>query len=408
MSGYSYSEKNIINVTKFADIFLLKCSGQNIKERIKTLEWLLDEKGVNYPELHHFVYEGQHQLLKWYCKTTKYVDIYAPLHTFASLLNEVIYNCSPLVKEISGEVISSDISAVEALCVLASVKGEYNVLHYLVKEKIKKGFLVNGMNMLHIAAACGHLHIVKWFVTQRWYSLKKVTTNGMTACHLALKYNHAVVGVYLLGISEMKDIKDSDGKSNLWWTLQSTNVLLKKVAMEHSNLNSCEDLKLLIDNKVEFKEFEIVLNASGIRQYFFERGTFYEIRPGHVWALQYGYYDKESFYESYKDDFSLFFSSIVMNAMVLYDDEFLHWLLELLHESKEKREIYNENEFIKCLSTYSLKIGKEKFYDIIDNIVNESLNNKIKEKKIHECSKELIKLFTVGASIEVIGKENKV
>ena len=53
----------------------------------------------------------------------------------------------------------------EALCALAVCQGEFPVFQYLMREKVdNKGFFVNGLNMLHLAAVNNNLLIVKWLV----------------------------------------------------------------------------------------------------------------------------------------------------------------------------------------------------------------------------------------------------
>lgn len=400
-----------VYLNKFVDHFLLKVAGERVQMRIKMLQWLLDERKTAQPDLHTFVTNGQYQLLQWYCNA-KYIDIYAPLNSIPSFLNEMVNN-NPWFEEISGSAFSGDVSVVETLCVLAAGIGEFATFCWLMREKVKtKGFHVNGMNMLHISAACGYLHISKWLIKMEWISLKKLTLSGMSACHLALKYNHDSLGLYLLEISDLKDLRDSKGLSNYWYASNSTSEGLCQWALDFRKMAGCREMMLLIDKKAEFKEFEMVLDDSGITDHFLNAENFTNIR------LDVQYYNKEDYLAYFVDssqknwneyreilesNFSSFFSFVLQSAMSL---DFIRWLVGLYERKGYENRLSYENIYGKAyldhLSEYTHRINQDSFASCVDDVIRLVEEKENRKEDIDNYSWELMRLFTVGASIQII------
>jgi hypothetical protein len=246
--------------------------------------------------------------------------------------------------------------------------------------------------MLHLAAARGYLHIVKWLVKMEWLSLKKLTLCGMSPCHLALKYSRISVGLYLLDIPDMKDLKDSDGHNNHWYASHSTNKHFNQWEVAFRHIKGCRDLSLLLENKVEFKEFETILDDSEITDHFSDSDNLCAIILDREWN---GDDDK---------DFSGFFSSIIKSSIIIYELDFVQWLLGLYERSGcgDKEYDYNGKRFLHKISEYTCnhEIFSNCFYNLRKKL---GMNEKIKEE-INDYCRELMRLFMVGASIETIEK----
>jgi hypothetical protein len=308
---------------KFANNFLLKSAGQEVKERITTLKWMIDKRTISLPDLHCFVLKGQHHLLQWYCNA-KYIDIYAPLRSIPSFSEYISTNTSWFIN-ISGSTINTEVSVVEALCVLAAGLGEFPTLYWLMREKVKsKGFLVNGTNMLHIAAARGYLHIVKWLVKMEWLSLKKLTALGLSACHLALDNGFFTVGLYLLDLPEFKTLNDSKGKPNLVHAIITD---CNHFEREYKNRLMCRYLSTYLVQKVTFSTFELVLDSSGLTEYFIssDQNLFdISLNPRQLCDNN----------KDFSDHFSMLFTEIVKLAMAFYGLDFVNWLRSIYERSK--------------------------------------------------------------------------
>jgi hypothetical protein len=195
-----------------------------------------------------------------------------------------------------------------------------------MREKVKsKGFLVNGANMLHIAAARGYLHIVKWLVKMEWLSLKKLTVLGLSACHLALKNGFYTVGLYLLDLPELKTLNDSKGNSNQIYAIITD---CNNFEREYKNRLMCRYFSTFLVQKATFSTFEFWLDKSGITEYFISRGdnlSDIRLNPRPVDCNN---------NKNFLDHFSTLFTEIVKSAMIFYGLDFVNWLISVYERSK--------------------------------------------------------------------------
>ena len=155
-------------------------------ERLAILQYAVSKKIISRPPLHVYVEKGELDMLQWHCDTNK-CDLRLPLSSSEETASFFSTYCESRCW--GDEAIMSDagvVTVAEALCVIAVCQGEFPVFHYLMREKVdNKGFFVNGMNMLHLAAVNNNVLMVKWLVYYDYIPIDAKTAAGANALHLA-------------------------------------------------------------------------------------------------------------------------------------------------------------------------------------------------------------------------------
>jgi hypothetical protein len=179
--------------------------------------------------VHMFVYRSQFALLKL-AAAEALLDLKAPASNFPSLVafvtrdslrNKVSLFHWYCYDDVEPDYLSLDyispmrgsfdltqqspFSVAEVLCVLAITRGEYFIFHWLITEWIDPSryafIVVDGLNLLHLAAIHNHLSIVKYIVVNGIIELDSPNSQLFASCQDALETmieRNAYVAQYLL------------------------------------------------------------------------------------------------------------------------------------------------------------------------------------------------------------------
>ena len=235
-------------------------------ERLAILQYAVSKKIISRPPLHVYVEKGELDMLQWHCDTNK-CDLRLPLSSSEETASFFSTYCDS--KYWGNEAIISDagvVTVAEALCVIAVCQGEFPVFQYLMREKVdNKGFFVNGMNMLHLAAVNNNVLMVKWLVYYDYIPIDAKTAAGANALHLAyLSMSRGSVITFL--DEELPGAIDSEGHDYNWYRRAKLKREQPDVDWDRNNLvlSQLRKVTRMVEDGVDFCEVRNLLENGAL------------------------------------------------------------------------------------------------------------------------------------------------
>ena len=186
-------------------------------ERLATLRYAVRKGIIARPPLHVYVVKGELHMLQWHCDVNK-CDLRLPLSSSEETVS-FLSTYEPIKLLTGSDIDAGEVTVAEALCAVAVCQGEFPVFQFLMLEKVdNKGFFVNGMNMLHLAAVNYSLLMVKWLVFHEYIPVDARINNatGANALHLlCLHHSRGSIIDYLE--EELPGAIDSEGHDYNWY-----------------------------------------------------------------------------------------------------------------------------------------------------------------------------------------------
>ena len=325
-------------------------------ERLAILQYAVSKSIIARPPLHEYVVKGELDMLQWHCDTNK-CDLRLPLSSsketasFFSTYCESRYWGDEAIKSLTGsDIDAGELTLAEAMCAVAVCEGEFPVFQFLMREKVdNKGFFVNGMNMLHLAAVNNSLLMVKWLVFHNYIPVdaRTKTAAGANACHLTyLYYSHwAAMTSYLK--EELPHAVDSEDHGYDWYRRAKLKREQPGVDWDRLDLvlSQLREVTRMVEDGVDFCEARSLLESGVLGDEMSDETTWkdhYSVCGGKHRLNSYSIKDGEDEVECDEYSFVDWYFKFVKRAIKLNRDDCLQWLISFYRQMYRDEKLGSE------------------------------------------------------------------
>ena len=255
-------------------------------ERLAILQYAVSKSIIARPPLHEYVVKGGLDMLQWHRDTNK-CDLRLPLSSseetasfFSTYCESRNWGDEPIKSLTGSDMDAGELTLAEAMCAVAVCEREFPVFQFLMREKVdNKGFFVNGMNMLHLAAVNNSLLMVKWLVFHNYIPVdaRTKTAAGANACHLTyLYYSHwAAMTSYLK--EELPHAVDSEDHGYDWYRRAKLKREQPGVDWDRLDLvlSQLQEVTRMVEDEVDFCKARSLLESGVLGDYLQDQSSIF-------------------------------------------------------------------------------------------------------------------------------------
>ena len=312
-------------------------------DRLAILQYAVSKSIIARPPHHVYVVKGELHMLQWHCDVNK-CDLRLPLSSSEDTVS-FLSTYEPIKSLTGSDMNVGEVTVAEALCAVAVCQNEFPVFQFLMREKVdNKGFFVNGMNMLHLAAVNNSLLMVKWLVFHEYIPVdaRTNTNTGANALHLVYSHHsHWSMINYLK--EEMPGAIDSEGHDYNWYRRAKLKREQPDVDWDGLDLvmSQLRQLTRLVEEGDDFCEARSLLENGALGEYLLDETTW----KNYVWGSLGNHHSSEYFIEignhlygeyfaesDEVDDFVIIYKSVNVESgedeLECDDNSFIDWFFK--------------------------------------------------------------------------------
>ena len=386
-------------------------------ERLAILQYAVSKSIIAPPPLHVYAMKGELHMLQWHCDVNK-CDLRLPLSSSEETAS-FLSTYEPIKSLTGSDIDAGEVTVAEALCAVAVCEGEFPVFQFLMRQKVdNKGFFVNGMNMLHLAAVNYSLLMVKWLVFHEYIPVDARTNNTAGANALHLTYlHHADWAMTNFLEEEIPGAVDSEGHDYYWYRRAKLKREQPDLDWDRLDLvvSQLRDLTRMVEDGVDFCEGHSLLESSALDDYLRDQNSLFWVES-YLWTSTYPgkhrldpHYIERGEDELECDDNSFidWFFKFVKRVIKRNREECLQWLISIYRQmyTVGRAQSFHNYDLIGRLTTlieYATCVDQPAVVSLLQAEVLAMKDEDVLWHRIHEYRECFKSAFVCGVTVEEI------